>query len=77
MEVLKPKLYLCGHIHFPSQIIEVGGTTLVSLDSSMKNMSYTIAEFDRDIFHDIEIPIIGFSGFLTPHPLIEVLHVFL
>jgi len=26
MEVLKPKSYLCGHIHFPSQIIEVGGT---------------------------------------------------
>jgi len=59
MEVLKPKLYLCGHTHFPSQIIEVDGTTLVSLDSSIKNRSYAIAEFDLDIFHDIEI-----KGFL-------------
>ena len=55
LEILRPRLYLCGHIHIPSQTIEVGGTVLVNLDSSIKNSNYATVEFDKEIFHDVQI----------------------
>lgn len=55
VEIFRPKIYLCGHIHIPSQIIDINGTLLVSLDSSMKNRNYATVEFDRERFHDIQI----------------------
>jgi len=55
LENLKPKIHLCGHIHIPSQTMEINGTMLVSLDSSMKNRNYATVVFDQEKFHDIQI----------------------
>jgi len=55
LEILRPRIYLCGHIHIPSQTIGVGGTILVNLDSSMKNSNYATVEFDKGIFRDVQI----------------------
>lgn len=55
VEILKPKIYLCGHIHVPSQIIDLNRTLLVSLDSSVRNRDYATVEVDRERFRDVQI----------------------
>jgi len=35
--------------------MEVGGTILVNLESSMKNSNYATVEFGKEIFHDVQI----------------------
>jgi len=45
VEELRPKLYLCGHAHVPSQILKIGETLLVNLDTSAKRCEYAIVEY--------------------------------
>lgn len=54
-ERLKPKLHFCGHVHIPSQILEVNRTTVLNLDSSPRHQEYAMAEWDEGKICDIRI----------------------
>lgn len=54
-ERLRPKLYLCGHVHIPSQILKLNNTTLINLDSSTRHQEYVIAEYEEGGNCDIRI----------------------
>jgi Icc-related predicted phosphoesterase len=63
-ERLSPQLYLCGHVHVPSQILKLNNTTLLNLESSTRHQEYVIAEYERRRIYDIRIisPGSGNSG---------------
>lgn len=52
---LKPELYLCGHIHIPSQIVRFDVTTLLCLDSGMRHAEYATTEYEDGEFASPEI----------------------
>jgi len=55
MERLKPKLYLCGHVHITSQILKLNDTSLVNLDSSTRHQEYVIAKYAEGRTYDMKI----------------------
>jgi len=55
IERLRPRLYLCGHVHVTSQVVELNNTCLVSLDSGTRHQEYVMAEYGAGQIHGIEI----------------------
>ena len=55
VEILKPMLHLCGHVHIPSQILKLNNITLVNLDSSMRHREYVIAGYETGKLYDVKI----------------------
>jgi len=55
VEILKPMLHLCGHVHIPSQILKLNSTTLLNLDSSTRHREYVIAGYETGKLYDVKI----------------------
>lgn len=55
LERLKPKLFLCGHIHIPSQIIQMNNTELLNLDSSTRHKEYATCIYENSQFKELQI----------------------
>ncbi len=52
---LRPELYLCGHVHIPSQIVRFDVTTLLCLDSGTRHAEYATVEYKDGEFASPEI----------------------
>ena len=55
MERLRPELYLCGHVHIPSQVVRFDVAILLCLDSSTKHAEYATVKYEDGEFADLEI----------------------
>jgi len=52
---LSPKIYICGHVHLESQMIQMNETRLINIDSSARQREYAKCIYEKGQFKELEL----------------------